>query len=103
MFFLVKQVSKSSATLEQTQEPGPKSSLCQLSQQETAENDLVTHTHLNPINLLMRKSEKVDLSVISNQKEPTPWADSLGDSCYQPLLQQRSAAPLLTPTPKNKR
>lgn len=59
MFFLVKQVSKSNATLEQTQEPGPKPSLSQLSQQGTAENGLVTHTHLGP-NALLRKSENVD-------------------------------------------
>lgn len=37
-----------------------KPSLCQLPQQGTAENDLATHTHLGPITLLMRKSEKAD-------------------------------------------
>lgn len=58
MFLLVKQVSKSSATLEQTQEPGPRRSLCQLPQQGTAENELATHTCLGPITLLMRKSER---------------------------------------------
>lgn len=54
MFLLVKQVSKSSATLEWTQEPGPNALFMSIAR---AENDLATPTHLGPTPL-MRKSEK---------------------------------------------
>lgn len=46
MFLLVKQVSKPNATLEQTQEPSPKPSLCELPLQGTTGNGLAIHTQL---------------------------------------------------------
>lgn len=91
MFLLVKQVSKSSATLEQTQEPAPKPCRYVNCHGQTAENELATHTHLSPIILLlMRKSEKAGLSTSRRSQHPeqTPL-----DSCYLPLLQVAPCAP----------
>lgn len=85
MFLLVKQVSKPSATLEQTQEPSPKPSLCELPLQGTTGNGLAIHTQLCLISLLMRKSKQADL-----HSSPTPWADYSSDSCYLPRLANTS-------------
>lgn len=81
MFLLVKQVSKSSATLEWTQNQAQNILFMSTA---IAENDLATHTHLGPNHSTNEEVRKADLLT---SRRPTPWADSFGDSCYLPLLQ----------------
>lgn len=106
MFLLVKQVSKSSATLEQTQEPAPKPCRYVNCHLQTAENELATHTHLSPIILLMRKSEKAGLSTSRRSQHPeqTPLEIAVIYHCSKlhRVHQLRSGVPLPS-TPWNKR
>lgn len=100
IFLLVKQVSKSSATLEWTQEPGSKCSL--FMSIATAENDLATHTHLGPITLLMRKSEKQTCFKQTGQRPgQTPLAIAVIYHCFK-SHQLKSGAHPAAPCP-NKR
>lgn len=68
----------------------------------TVENDLATHTHLGPITLLMRKSEKQTCFKQTGQRPgQTPLVIAVTYHCFK-LHQVKSAAHPTAPYPNRR-